>query len=84
MVPFVERCLMVIFPLNQLQSVLLVPENDLESLRAILKLNITSLFEASLLAIIPRREETKSAQEKNTDSLSITEAEAVDEAATSQ
>ena len=54
MVPFIEKCLMISFPINQLQAVLLVPETDLKFLKAMLKLNLNAIFDSSILSMIPR------------------------------
>lgn len=53
MIPFIEKCLMISFPVNQIQGVLLVPESDLESLLGMFKLDIHTIFGSNIIGIIP-------------------------------
>ena len=53
MVPFIEKCLSILFPLSQLQSVLLVPDNDLDKLKAMTKLDVNDIFVGNILSLIP-------------------------------
>ena len=53
MIPFIEKCLFILFPTNELQQVLLVPQTDLEKLKSMLRLNVKILFAETILELIP-------------------------------
>ena len=54
MIPFIENCLFILFPTNELQQVLLVPQIDLQKLKNMLRLDVKILFSETILELIPQ------------------------------
>ncbi len=55
MIPFIENCLAISFPITQIQTVFLIVDLDLEKLKTILKLDLTAILAPSILALIPEK-----------------------------
>lgn len=55
MIPFIESCLMISFPISQIQSIFLVTDGDLEKLKTVLKLDLTIILTPSMLALVPEK-----------------------------
>jgi hypothetical protein len=53
LLPFIEKCLGILFPINELQSVLSVPQVELEKLKDMFKLDINLIFGDCLLSSLP-------------------------------
>lgn len=55
MIPFIENCLVISFPISQIQSIFLVTDGDLEKLKAVLKLDLAIILTPSMLALVPEK-----------------------------
>ncbi len=52
LVPYLEKCLCILFPVEQLQKVYSIPQSDMDKFKQNLKLNASELFE-NLAGLIP-------------------------------